>query len=138
MNLATVYKDIDGIHGVDYFLKKEYGKNAVKFLKVSCKLAGVVPLEKVYHNKGGDAIWGEIICKVKHPDPAKDRVLEIWLAESGAFYRTNGKGGFGPNVWIAHFYNTMDVHRFLLKHYKEADLSLAIKDFLENTDPRLF
>lgn len=102
MNLAQVYQGVAiGSFGgyPEESFKKTFGRRGVKFCREAAKYANAEILPRYpYHNRGGIAVLGEVYCNISNPKT--DRVLEICLSESGPFYRTNGKGGFGPNIWI--------------------------------------
>lgn len=126
MNLFEMYKGMPLSTYPDYEFKQRYGRKGVKFIKEACKLAGVTSIKKYpYHNKGGGAVMGEVYGKIQHP--TKNRVLEICLCEMAPYYRTNGEGGYGTNIFPC----GMGINTEKLEKFTEVELSEIIKKFIE-------
>lgn len=128
MNLGQVYQGVAiGSFGgyPEESFKNTFGKRGVKFCREAAKLAyAEIPPRYPFHNMGGIAVLGEVYCNLANPKT--DRVLEICLSESGPFYRTNGKGGYGPNIWISGY----GVGRGL-KEFTVESMASVIRKFLE-------
>ena len=129
MNLKTVYEGISvGTLG-DYPTednKTRFGLRGMNFCRGAAKLAGVT-LDKgyPYHNKGGIAGLGEVYCNISHP--SNKEVLEICLAESTPYYRTNGPRGYGNNVSMGREpFSGKDI----LEEWTEEKLAEVIRKFM--------
>jgi hypothetical protein len=83
-----------------------------------------------YHNIGGIAVFGEVYFYIDRPDGER---LEIILAESGPYYRTNGPRGYGVNINLGHS-NMLVMGRpshKLLAEWTEEKMAQVIKNFME-------
>lgn len=128
MNIAQVYQGVDiGSFGgyPEESFKTAFGRRGVKFCREAARFANAEIMPRYpYHNKGGIAVLGEVYCNI--PNSKTERVLEICLGETGPFYRTNGKGGYGPNIWICGY----GVGRGL-KEFTVESLASVIRKFLK-------
>jgi hypothetical protein len=130
MNLKTVYQGIQiGNLGQypSHELKTRFGLRGVGYCRGAAKLAGATFKKGYpYYNEGGVAVLGEVYAYIQHPNGV---VLEIILAESCPYYRTNGMimanggltFGYGPNIRM------MDN----LESWTEEKLAGVIRKFLQ-------
>jgi len=138
MNLKTVYEGVNvGQLGgyPDPEIKNRFGLRGVKFCKDAANLAGgTFKKGYPYHNKGGIAVLGEVYAHIQHPSGI---LLEIVLAESGPYYRTNGQimankeltYGYGPNISMGgKFFNDENLK---LEAWTEEKLAEVIRKFLK-------
>ncbi len=136
MNLDKVYEAGFNCGYPDEKVKANFGRRGKKFLADACRLAGVSPMPKYpSFNPGGMAGMGDVYCYIAHPDETKNRRLEIFIGEMGAFYRTNDlRGGskFGPNIWIDGPYNH---NHTILKMFTEEYMVEVIRKFLDGRLP---
>lgn len=137
MDLAKVYEgtSVGSLGGYpEPEVKSNFSRRGKKFLKDSCKLAGVDPM-KGYpsYNPGGIAVLGDVYCYIAHP--SKDRRLEIILGESGPLYRTNNLAGgsyYGPNIWIGGYIKSGPK---VLAEVDEKAMAEVIRKFLDGRLP---
>lgn len=136
MNLKTVYEGVKlGSLGTypTHETKTRFGLRGVNFCRGAAKLSGAVPKKGYpYHNKGGIAVFGEVYFNIEHP--SNGETLEICLAESGPYYRTNGPRGYGININLGHGSNRIVMgppQEKYLEEWTEEKMAEVIRKFLK-------